>query len=397
MSLPSTVPLSSLVMFMKNGTTADQNLEGRGLPVTRIETIADGSINLSRVRHVELDDEDASKWSLAPGDILLSHINSVEHIGKSAIYRGIPNRLIHGMNLLLLRPNQNVVLPEFLLFGLRSAGVRAKIKSRCKQAVNQASINQKELGQIELTLPKLDEQHRIVDLLSRAESIFRLRREAQQKAAELVPAIFLEMFGDPVSNPKGWPIVPLSQVADVQGGLQVTTKRASLPLEAPYLRVANVYRSRLDLREIKSIRLTVAELQRTRLEVGDLLFVEGHGNPQEVGRCAVWDGSIDGCTHQNHLIRARPDETKLVPEFACASLNSVSGRRTLVDTGKTTSGLSTISAQNVKQAKLMLPPLSLQELFKQRANDAGSIAAQQVAATEKAQSVFNALLAQAFE
>ncbi|MEO5897507.1 MAG: restriction endonuclease subunit S, partial [Vicinamibacterales bacterium] len=67
----------------------------------------------------------------------------------------------------------------------------------------------------------------------------------------------------------------------------------------PYLRVANVYRGVLDLREIKTIRATEAEIARTTLLKDDFLVVEGHGNPSEVGRGALWDGSIPGCVHQN--------------------------------------------------------------------------------------------------
>ena len=62
---------------------------------------------------------------------------------------------------------------------------------------------------LELVLPSLTEQRRIVDLLSRANGIVRLRRDAQKKAAELIPAIFVEIFGDPRWNPKGWPTLPL--------------------------------------------------------------------------------------------------------------------------------------------------------------------------------------------
>lgn len=67
---------------------------------------------------------------------------------------------------------------------------------------------------LSIPLPALDEQRRIVDILSRAESIVRLRREAQQKAAELVPAIFLDMFGDPTINRKGWKLAALSDLCD---------------------------------------------------------------------------------------------------------------------------------------------------------------------------------------
>ena len=98
-------------------------------------------------------------------------------------------------------------------------------------------------------------------------------------------------------------------------------------MERPYLRVANVHRSRLDLSEIKYIRLTPPEYARTNLMRGDLLLVEGLGNPSEIGRAAVWDGSIEGCVHQNHLIRARCHLTHLTSAFTCEYLNSLSGRQ----------------------------------------------------------------------
>ena len=98
-----------------------------------------------------------------------------------------------------------------------------------------------------------------------------------------------------------WKEVLLGEISEIQGGLQVTKRRNSLPVEVPYLRVANVYRNYLDLDEIKKIRLTERELKRTSLEKGDLLVVEGHGNPNEVGRVAMWDGSISPCVHQTRF------------------------------------------------------------------------------------------------
>jgi type I restriction enzyme S subunit len=132
------------------------------------------------------------------------------------------------------------------------------------------------------------------------------------------------------------------------------------------------------------------------LEPGDLLFVEGHGNPLEVGRVAVWDGSIASCTHQNHLIRARLDTKALLPIFACSLLNSHGGRQSLLRAGKTTSGLSTISAQNVKDAKVMLPPLDLQAKFEGHCGAVNGIIAQQAEALSKAEATFQALLSSAF-
>ena len=261
-------------------------------------------------------------------------------------------------NVMALVPDRAHIEPEYLYYLMLTKDLRDFASDS-----NPPSIRKTTVEAWRIPVPPLDEQRRIVDILSRAEGIVRLRREAQKKAAELVPAIFLEMFGDPATNPKGWPIRPLGEIADVQGGLQVTSARAALPLEVPYLRVANVHRGRLDLGEVKMLRVAPHELARASLATGDLLIVEGHGNPLEIGRVAVWDGSIPDCTHQNHLIRARPVPSMLLPEYASACLNSHGGRQALLRSGKTTSGLSTISVKNVKNAPIMAPPIALQQKF----------------------------------
>jgi type I restriction enzyme S subunit len=245
----------------------------------------------------------ARKWCSQPrrialaGDILISVRAPVGPTNVAS------STCCIGRGLAAIRTNRFLLEPTYLRYYLRHEEDRL---AALGQGSTFASIGRAELTQLGVPLPPLDEQRRIVDILSRAEGIVRLRREAQKKAAELVPAIFLEMFGDPATNPKGWPIRPLGEIADVQGGLQVTSARAALPLEVPYLRVANVHRGRLDLGEVKMLRVAPHELARASLATGDLLIVEGHGNPLEIGRVAVWDGSIPDCTHQNHLIRARP-------------------------------------------------------------------------------------------
>lgn len=138
-----------------------------------------------------------------------------------------------------------------------------------------------------------------------------------------------------------------------------------------------------NLGEIKQIRLTQAELERTRLAAGDLLVVEGHGNADEIGRVAIWDGSINDCVHQNHLIRVRPKPDAIHPNYACEFLNSRSGRQFLLRSGKTTSGLNTISVSNVKAATILLPVISLQHEFAIRVESVRSIQTQQSTAPQK--------------
>ena len=237
----------------------------------------------------------------------------------------------------------------------------------------------KGLMSMPVPFPTLGEQRRIADILNRAARIERLRARTADRLREFILALFIKMFGDPIGNPMRWEQRRLGDVSETQGGLQVTRKRANHPLKKPYLRVANVLRDQLVFDEIKCIRLTGNELDRVRLQRNDLLIVEGHGNPGEIGRAAIWDGSVKDCVHQNHLIRVRPNRDSLISEFACTYLNSTSGRQHLLRSGKTTSGLNTISTSDVKACALFVPPIDLQNRF------AGIVAAaRDVAATTEA-------------
>jgi len=169
------------------------------------------------------------------------------------------------------------------------------------------------VSRVPFPLPPVHEQRRIAAILDKAHEICRKREQTLTLSDDFLRSVFLEMFGDPARNDRSWPEFLLEDLGDIQGGLQVTSKRISMELTLPYLRVANVYRDRLNLDEIKEINLSEPEFQRTRLEPGDILIVEGHGNPEEIGRAAIWDGSINPCVHQNHLIRFRANRKRACP------------------------------------------------------------------------------------
>lgn len=154
--------LADVVIKISNGFTQRQDKSG-AIPVTRIETISKGIINLERVGYLSgLSDETIEKYKLQKGDILFSHINSDLHLGKSAVFNSEELTLLHGMNLLLIRPNKKVVSAKFLnhLFNYyRFEGIFISI---AQHAVNQSSINQAKLNNLRITLPPPSEQQRIV-------------------------------------------------------------------------------------------------------------------------------------------------------------------------------------------------------------------------------------------
>ena len=368
-------------------------------------------------RHVRPNEPDAAKLPfvgvehVAPSSGIID-FNSDSRVGsqKSAAFRFDERHVLYGK----LRPYLNkVATPVFsgkcsteLIPLLPGGDVERDYLAyllRRKETVDFAMgsvtgarmprTDMKVLMSMRVPLPPLDEQRRIVSILNRAAEIGRLQGCVEKTLREFVPALFIRMFGDPLANPKGWQKARLGEVCDIQSGLQVTKRRAAHPLTAPYLRVANVLRDELVLDEIKSIRLTERELERVRLQAGDLLIVEGHGNATEVGRVAVWDGSVANCVHQNHLIRARPDESVLLPSFASAYLNSTPGRQHLLRRGKTTSGLNTITTSDVRSCTLFVPPTQLQSEFAEIVNRTNHLAAQIALAAATATRLSSSLLA----
>ncbi|UAL31155.1 restriction endonuclease subunit S [Nocardioides rotundus] len=251
-------------------------------------------------------------------------------------------------------------------------------------------VNKNDIGAMPIVVPALSEQRRIAAILDHADALRAKRRQVLTHLDALTLSIFKEMFSGIAAE------ATVGDVAQIQGGLQVSAKRVNLPVEVPYLRVANVYRGRLDLSEMKTLKATTAEVERTTLVTGDLLFVEGHANPLEVGRVATWTGELDNCVHQNHLIRARLDATRALPVFASSWLNSNRGATHFRRAGRTTSGLNTISASTVRTAPLPLPPIELQREFAQRIDVTRSQAVSVRRALAADDELFTALQSRAF-
>ncbi len=147
----SIVRLEDVINLIRNGLTIAQNKNGNGIPVTRIETIANERIDSTRVGHIEqLSQSYIDNYRLKYGDILISHINSESQLGKSAIYEDSPPFIIHGMNLLLIRVEQSKCDAHYLnlLFKFyRSRGIFVGLGAR---AVGQASINQGRLKSLNI-------------------------------------------------------------------------------------------------------------------------------------------------------------------------------------------------------------------------------------------------------
>jgi restriction endonuclease S subunit len=195
-----TVAIGDIASLLRNGMSIKQTPDAGGLPITRIETIASGIVNLSRCGYAGLGREDCAGWLLQEGDILISHINSMAHLGKCAIYEERAKAVVHGMNLLNLRLDQRVAYPRYVLYALRSKQFIAQISTIAKKSVNQASFNISTFKGLEIPLPPLEEQRRIAAILDKSNQLILLNDRASRLQESLLDAYFLSTIGDPTKD-----------------------------------------------------------------------------------------------------------------------------------------------------------------------------------------------------
>ena len=295
--------------------------------------------------------EGSSAKILSAGTILFTIFATLGEVGILTI-KACTNQAIAGITI----KNQSEVLTDYLYYFLKSKKSHVTALGR---GVAQNNINLSILRNFEVPIPALSMQKQIVDVLDKAEKIIEARQQQLQKLDELVKARFVEMFGDYLRDDRR----PLSEVAIITGGLTKNSNRNTFETKMPYLRVANVFYNRLDLREILEIGVKEEEIEKTLLQAGDLLFVEGNGSIEQIGRVAIWDGSIDPILHQNHLIKARFNNEIIAPEYALFYFMLQDGRQQIISKSVSTSGLNTLSVNKVSSLLLPIPPIALQKQF----------------------------------
>ena len=209
--------LKDISEFIRNGVTIKQNISSKeGIPITRIETISKGIIDFDKLGYADIFEFEKYKdWLLKKGDILISHINSEKHLGKSAIFLDNDVSIIHGMNLLCIRVIDDIVFPEYLQLFFKTNQYKRQIKKIMKKSVNQASFSVNDFKEILIRLPKLDIQEKIIKKIMTLEKILENNKLKLKFLSELNKSLFATMFGDIKTNDKNWEIKKFHEIISI--------------------------------------------------------------------------------------------------------------------------------------------------------------------------------------
>ena len=386
--------LDSIAESVDYGVTASATWEGVGPKFLRITDIQDGGVNWKSVPWCECSDKEAANARLKGGDIVFARTGATT--GKSYLIRSCPSDAVFASYLIRVRLGANVDAGYVSHF-FQTADYWSQITSGTR-GVAQPGVNATTLKALRVPVPQLDEQRRIAAILDQAETLRTQRRAALAQLDSLTQSIFLDMFGDALASPSR---KPLSELLD---GFRYGTSEKSGSTGYPALRIPNVASGALDLSELKTVDVEPAEFERLRLLSGDLLFVRTNGNPDYVGRCAVFEPALVAETdfeptefiYASYLIRARLKGQDLLPVVLQQYLQNGEGRRALRARCKTSAGQYNINTEGLGAVPIPDFLLPLQQTFATRIQAIESLKATHRAALAELDALFASLQQRAF-
>ena len=344
-------------------------------PADQVEPFSEGSTVVMRTKNIQasgLKQDDLiavnlnfvrrKEQFLQDGDILISSANSWELVGKISFVEGLNYTATAGGFISIVRAKPALVFSNYLQYWLSRSSTQHAIRHLGRQTTNISNLDVNRFKELEIPLPPLTEQKRIAAILDKADQLRQKRQQAIALADEFLRSVFLDMFGDPVTNPKGFPRGTIRELL-IEAKYGTSAKASSTDGEFPVLRMGNItYDGKWKLDDLKYLDLSEADKPKYLARKGDLVF--NRTNSRElVGKTAVYDLDVPMAL-AGYLIRARVND-RGNPYYISAYLNSQHGKSTLQNMCKSIVGMANINAQEMQDIKILMPSIELQNRFQE--------------------------------
>ncbi len=293
------------------------------------------------------------------GDVLVAKITPCFENGK-IVLADIPHRFGFGSpEFHVVRADAKRVDSRFMLHVLRHPEFRLKGQSRMTGSAGQRRVPEHFLSTFAIPLPPLFLQRRIAGILDKADALRAKRRAALAQLDSLTQSIFLDMFGDPATNPKGWPVQVIRDLLD--SASYGTSEKAGPTGEFPVLRMNNISPTgEMDYTDLKFMDLEPKNYSRYLVQYGDVLFNRTN-SVDLVGKTGIFRESKP-MAYAGYLIRLRVNGDNS-PEYLAAFLNSNYSKAMLRGMCKSIIGMANINATEIQAMKISKPPINFQREF----------------------------------
>jgi len=334
-----------------------------GMPVVWVGELFKGtSIDVTKSRRVVPSANEVDKYGLKFGDLLFCRSSlKLDGIAFNNVYTGEDDKALFECHLIRVSPDLKRASPPFLNWLLRSPRIRAQLKLNSKTAT-MTTIDQAGLCKIKIPLPPLSEQKRIAEILDRAEALRAKRRAALALLDELTQSIFLDMFGDPVTNPKGWELRTLGDSLTFQLYGPRFYNEKYTDDGTRIVRITDLdSQGNLDFASMPRLEVCEEDREKYCLKSGDILFARTGAT---VGKVALMQAGAPECIAGAYFIVMR-FKAQLNPMFVRSVLTTKS-IQAIVWIRSQQSAQQNFSGPGLRALPLPLPPTEMQKLFARR-------------------------------
>lgn len=289
-------------------------------------------------------------------------------------------------------PNLKVLDKKYLYYFLVSDTFQGFLKSVGSRAA-QAGFNKDDFAELKIPLPPLETQKQIAAVLEKADQLRKDCKLLEQELNSLAQSVFIEMFGDPATNPKGWKIGTIAELLS-SANYGTSEKSSTDILKYPVLRMNNItYEGNWDFTSLKYMDMDEKDEDKYLVQDGDILF--NRTNSKElVGKTAVYREK-EPMAYAGYLVRARCNKFGH-PDYISSFVNSKYGKQTLQTMCKSIVGMANINAKEFQSIKIAKPPIELQIDFSFRIAKIRALIQEVKLQDLEYQTLFNALMQKAF-
>ncbi|PFL28694.1 restriction endonuclease subunit S [Bacillus cereus] len=342
------------IVDVRDGTHDSPKYVLSGYPLVTSKNIKNGKLDLENINYICTEDfEKINKRSkVDKGDIIMPMIGTV---GNPLLVKTDEEFAIKNVALFKFQDNE-IIFNRFFYYFLLSDLCKKQL-SGSKRGGTQSFVSLKDLRDLKVPLPSFEQQKNMVAVLDKAQALIEKRKVAIAKLDELIQAVFIDMFGDPIKNPRSYEVVQLEElISFLTSGSRGWAKYFSKEGEF-FITIKNVKSGQLQLGDITYVNAPIGkESERTKVKEGDLLI----SITADLGRTAVIseDVASKGAYINQHLSLIRLNQ-KCNPRYLSSYLESAGGKNQFESLNQigVKSGLNFTA---IKSLKIVLPPLEKQ-------------------------------------
>ncbi|HDQ0395469.1 restriction endonuclease subunit S [Escherichia coli] len=346
-------------------------------PNDQVEPLSEGSTIVMRTKNVQRSGLDISDLIAIPDsfikrdeqylrseDMLISSANSWELVGKISFIDKLPAKSTAGGFISIIRAKKEKVIPKYLYYWLTLEHTQVKIRNCGQKTTNISNLNLERFKELFIPLPSLNDQRRIVAILDKAANIRQKREQAIKLSDDFLRATFLEMFGDPVENPKGWKVKPLISVivGELQNGAYFPKDKYSKE-GVEMVHMADAFYDVIQQGSLKRVQASDADIVKYSLTHEDLMISRRSLNYEGAAKPSLIPQSDEPLIFESSMIRITPDKKQIDKLFLFYYLTDPLVKEHFIRKFVTGATIKGINQKNLEQVRIIVPPLELQKKF----------------------------------